>query len=80
MMKSIKLILVGISLLLFGICAILLSELDGVPTFQNGVFQLLGLICPFLGLPLSAWGTLKKQNNNSPLTKAIPYPKKRRGV
>lgn len=55
-MKSLKLILLGVSVILFGISAILLSGLQGTPTFHNGIWELLGSICPILGIILAAAG------------------------
>ncbi len=59
-MKNIKLLLFGIAVILFGICAVLLSGLQGTPTFHNGVFELAGIICPIAGVLLSAVGFFKK--------------------
>ena len=54
-MKSVKLMLAGIAILLFGGCSILLSGLD-LPTWNNGIYQLLGLVCPIIGVVLAILG------------------------
>lgn len=51
-MRTLKWILFGIAVILFGLCAILLSGLPDVPTFHNGILELLGVICPVTGLSL----------------------------
>lgn len=56
-MKSIKLILTGIAVLLFGGCSILLAGLD-LPTFHNGIYELLGVVCPIAGAAMAAVGFL----------------------
>ena len=38
-MKSIKITLMGIAIILFGISAALLSGLSGTPTFGNGIYE-----------------------------------------
>ncbi len=54
-MKSVKLMLAGIAILLFGGCSILLSGLD-LPTWNNGIYQLLGVVCPIIGVVLAILG------------------------
>lgn len=61
-MKNIKLLLFGISLLLFGIAAILLAGLQGLPTFQNGVYELLGIFSSIVGIAVSFLGFIRKDN------------------
>lgn len=55
-MKNIRLLLLGIALLLFGISANLLAGLQGTPTFHNGIYELLGVICPVAGLGVALLG------------------------
>ena len=55
-MKSLKFLLLGIALILFGISAVLLSGLQAVPTLHNGVYELLGVLCPIAGVALSVFG------------------------
>lgn len=55
--KSIKLILTGTAVLLFGGCSILLAGLD-LPTFHNGIYELLGVVCPIIGVVLAVFGFL----------------------
>lgn len=57
-MKSVKLILLGIAALLFGGCSILLAGLD-LPTYHNGIYELLGVICPIAGAALAVLGFLR---------------------
>ncbi len=56
-MKSVKLMLAGIAVLLFGGCSILLAGLD-LPTWNNGIYQLLGVVCPIIGVVLAVFGFL----------------------
>lgn len=56
-MKSLKLMLAGIAVLLFGGCSILLAGLD-LPTWNNGIYQLLGVVCPIIGVVLAVFGFL----------------------
>lgn len=56
-MKSVKLMLAGITVLLFGGCSILLAGLD-LPTWNNGIYQLLGVVCPIIGVVLAVFGFL----------------------
>lgn len=58
-MKSVKQILTGIAVLLFGVCSILSVGLD-LPTFHNGIYELLGVICPIVGVVLAVFGFLRK--------------------
>lgn len=55
-MKNIKLILLGIAVMLFGLCSLLLSGLGGLPTYNNAVFELLGVISPIAGVIIAAAG------------------------
>ncbi len=55
-MKNLKLMLLGIALLLFGVCAALLAGLAGTPLFRNGEYELMAVLCPFAGLALAVWG------------------------
>lgn len=61
-MQKLKLTLLGIAVILFGISSLLLSGLD-LPTYHNGIFELLGLFCPFLGLALSIVGFVRKEDS-----------------
>jgi len=61
-MKNIKLILLGIAVILFGISAILLSGLQGTPSFHNGIYELLGVVCPIAGVILSVAGFFMKDH------------------
>ena len=54
-MKSVILLLAGLAVLLFGGCSILLAGLD-LPTWNNGIYQLLGVVCPIIGVVLAAFG------------------------
>ena len=54
-MKSVKLMLAGIAVLLFGGCSILLAGLD-LPTYHNGIYLLLGAVCPIVGVVLAVFG------------------------
>lgn len=58
--KGIKLMLLGITVTLFGVSANLLAGLTGTPTFQNGIYELLGVLCPVLGVILSILGFARK--------------------
>lgn len=60
-MKSVKWILLGIAVILFGVCSILLGGLTGTPTFHNGIYELLGVICPVAGLVIAVWGFFRKE-------------------
>ena len=40
-MRTLKWTVFGIAMILFGLCAILLSGLPDVPTFHNGILELL---------------------------------------
>lgn len=55
-MKNQKLILLGIAIILFGLCSILLSGLEGMATYNNGIYELLGVICPIAGMILAILG------------------------
>ncbi|MDO5409204.1 MAG: hypothetical protein Q4F21_01990 [Lachnospiraceae bacterium] len=55
-MKNQKLLLLGIATILFGICSILLSGLGGIPTYNNAIFELSGVICPIAGIVLAVVG------------------------
>lgn len=63
-MKNTKLMLLGIAVILFGMCSILLAGLEGMPTFHNGVFELLGVACPIAGVVLSLIGLFWKDNKS----------------
>lgn len=63
-MKSTKLMLLGIVVLLVGICSFLLSGLEGMPTFDNGFFELLGVACTAVGIIVSLVGFFKKDNKD----------------
>lgn len=58
-MRGVKLILFGISVLLLGVCATLLSGLQ-LPTYHNGIYEILGLVCPVFGTMLAVWGVFAK--------------------
>lgn len=60
-MKGVKLILLGIAVTLFGISANLLAGLAGTPTFGNGIYELLGVLCPGAGVILSIIGFVRKE-------------------
>ena len=49
--------LAGIAVLLFGGCSILLAGLD-LPTFHNGIYELLGVFCPIAGVAMAVFGFL----------------------
>lgn len=56
-MKQVKWMLAGIAVILFGLCSILLAGLEGLPaTYHNGIYELLGVVCPFIGVALAAAG------------------------
>lgn len=55
--------LLGLALLLFGICAALLAGLAGTPLFRNGEYELLAVICPFVGLALAVLGFCRKDKD-----------------
>ncbi len=59
-MKNLKLILLGLAALLFGVCAILLAGLQGTPTYHNGFWELTGVIFPLAGLLLCIFGYVRK--------------------
>ena len=59
-MKNLKIMLLGLGLMLFGVCAVLMSGLKGFPTYDNGFYQLLGVVCPFAGLALCLFGCARK--------------------
>lgn len=61
-MKNIKFLLLGIALLLFGISAILLAGLD-LPTYHNGIYELLGVLCPIAGIGAAVLGFFMKDNH-----------------
>jgi len=61
-MRTLKWILFGIAVILFGLCAILLSGLPDVPTFHNGILELLGVICPVTGVAFAAYGFARKES------------------
>ncbi len=61
-MKNVKLILLGIAVILFGVCSILLGGLTGMPTFHNGIYELLGVVCPVVGLVFVVWGFFRKDD------------------
>lgn len=62
-MKSVKLILLGIAVTLFGISANLLAGLAGTPTYHNGIYELLGVLCPIAGMGAAVLGFLSKENH-----------------
>ena len=51
----------GIAIILFGISAALLSGLSGTPTFGNGIYELLAVICPIAGLLVCGLGLVRKE-------------------
>lgn len=55
-MKNTKLMLLGIVVVLFGICAILLSGLRVTLIFPTEIYELLGVVCPIVGVVLSVIG------------------------
>ncbi len=61
-MKGMKLLLLGIAFILFGICAVLLAGLD-LPTYHNGIYKLLGVLCPIAGIGAAALGFFMKDNH-----------------
>ncbi len=63
-MKNTKLVLLGIAVILFGISAILLSGLQGTPAFHNGIYELLGVVCPIAGVVLSIIGFFMKDDKS----------------
>ncbi len=60
-MKNLKLTLLGIAVILFGISVLLLSKL---PLPDSGIFEILGLFCPFLGLTLSIIGFVRREDSD----------------
>jgi len=60
--KNLKWIFLGIAVILFGISSVLLSGLQGVPTYHNGIYELLGIICPIVGLAAVIWGFFRKDD------------------
>lgn len=56
-----KKMLLGIAVILCGICAILLSGLQGTPTFNNWLLELFGITFPIVGFVLTIWGFLVKE-------------------
>ena len=56
-----KKMLLGIAVILCGICAILLSGLEGVTSYKNGLYELFGVLFPIVGLVLSIWGFFVKE-------------------
>ncbi len=63
-MKNIKLMLLGIAVILFGMSAILISGLQGTPNFHNGIYELLGVVCPFAGVALVVIAFFMKDNQS----------------
>lgn len=61
-MKNIKLLLFGIALLLFGISVNLLAGLQGLPTFQNGIYELVGIFSSIVGIAVSCLGFIRKDD------------------
>lgn len=61
-MKNIKIMLLGIALMLFGISAALLSGLQGTPTYHNGIYELLAVSCPIAGLMTCILGLARKDD------------------
>lgn len=59
-MESVKWMLLGIAVLLFGISSNLLAGLQGTPTYHNGIYELLGVACPILGLGIALYGLFRK--------------------
>ncbi len=56
-MKSTNIVLLGIAIILFGAVCI------GIETLimdNEGVFEVLGIVCPFLGLVVSTLGMMKR--------------------
>lgn len=62
-MKGMKLLLLGIAFILFGISANLLAGLAGTPTFHNGLYELLGVLCPIAGIGAAVLGFFMKDNH-----------------
>lgn len=56
-MKSVKLILLGIAIILFGAACL---GLEALVFDDDGIFEILGVISPFVGLGVSVFGALKK--------------------
>lgn len=61
-MKNIKIMLLGIALILSGISAALLSGLQGTPTYHNGIYELLAVLCPIAGLAVCIFGLARRDN------------------
>jgi hypothetical protein len=58
-MKDTKLMLLGITIILFGTYELLLCGMEGTAMFQNRGCEITGDICNFLGLVLSLIGFFK---------------------
>lgn len=54
-MKSTNIILLGIAFILFGSACFSIAAAS-----RWGIFELLGLICPFIGIGLAVYGYTKK--------------------
>lgn len=61
-MKGVKLMLLGIAVILFGLGAVLLSGLQGTPTYHNGIYELLGVFCPIAGGVLALLGFFRRDD------------------
>lgn len=60
-MKGQRWMLLGIALILFGISAALLAGLQNTPTFGNGIYELLGVLCPIAGLGAALLGFFTRE-------------------
>lgn len=60
-MRTLKWTVFGIAMILFGLCAILLSGLPDVPTFHNGILELLGVICPVAVVVFAVYGFVHRE-------------------
>ncbi len=57
-----NLMLLCITVILFGICAIILSFSQSTPNFHNEIYKLLRVVCPTASVVLSAIGFLMKND------------------
>lgn len=61
-MRDLKLLLLGIAVLLFGICAALLAGL-GIPGFSYGEYETMTTISLFVGLGLAVLGFVWREED-----------------
>ena len=56
-----KKVVLGISVILFGIALCVLAEIGNVAFLRNDFVQLIYVLIPFLGIGLSIWGFLENK-------------------